>query len=289
MTSPSVAGHAPALRACWHPVAYSGEPRAGRAARRRPARRGARPLAGQRGHGARVLRPLHPSRHRALARHRRGRRDRLPLPRLALPLRRRLHRASRSSPTRRACPPRRGRRRSPARSATGSSGSRSRSRAGRCPRSPSSRIRAWATVSCGPYSWACDASRQVENFTDFGHFPFVHPGLLGDPERPVVPEPRGARPTATSSATRSSGPRRRPTRTSRSSATRSSRRPSAAAATSCTSRTRSCSGSAGAARRAWSTSSPAGRRAQTGRRASSRSAATTTSSSPTPCCRSSRT
>ena len=45
----------------------------------------------------------------------------------------------------------------------------------------------WRTVSCGPYEWACDASRQVENFTDFGHFPFVHPGLLGDPERPVVP------------------------------------------------------------------------------------------------------
>ena len=29
--------------------------------------------------------------------------------------------------------------------------------------------------------------RQVENFTDFGHFPWVHPGLLGDPGRPVVP------------------------------------------------------------------------------------------------------
>ena len=27
----------------------------------------------------------------------------------------------------------------------------------------------------------------MENFTDFGHFPWVHPGLLGDPERPVVP------------------------------------------------------------------------------------------------------
>ena len=40
---------------------------------------------------------------------------------------------------------------------------------------------------CGPFEWRCDASRQVENFTDFGHFPFVHPGLLGDPERPVVP------------------------------------------------------------------------------------------------------
>ncbi len=44
-----------------------------------------------------------------------------------------------------------------------------------------------ALVSAGPYRWECDAARQVENFTDFGHFPWVHPGLLGDPERPVVP------------------------------------------------------------------------------------------------------
>jgi len=45
----------------------------------------------------------------------------------------------------------------------------------------------WAVVAAGPYRWRCDAARQVENFTDFGHFPFVHPGLLGDPDRPVVP------------------------------------------------------------------------------------------------------
>ena len=45
----------------------------------------------------------------------------------------------------------------------------------------------WQVVSCGPYSWKSDASRQVENFTDFAHFPWVHPGLLGDPARPVVP------------------------------------------------------------------------------------------------------
>ena len=37
-------------------------------------------------------------------------------------------------------------------------------------------------------TWSADASRQLENFTDFGHFPWVHPGLLGDPSRPVVPE-----------------------------------------------------------------------------------------------------
>jgi vanillate O-demethylase monooxygenase subunit len=47
---------------------------------------------------------------------------------------------------------------------------------------------AWVVVSAGPYAWNCDASRQLENFTDFGHFPWVHPGLLGDPSRPVVPE-----------------------------------------------------------------------------------------------------
>lgn len=46
----------------------------------------------------------------------------------------------------------------------------------------------WVVVTTGPFSWKSDASRQVENFTDFGHFPFVHPGLLGDEERTVVPD-----------------------------------------------------------------------------------------------------
>ena len=45
---------------------------------------------------------------------------------------------------------------------------------------------AWRTVRTGPFSWTCDASRQVENFTDFGHFAFVHAGLLGDPSNAVV-------------------------------------------------------------------------------------------------------
>jgi vanillate O-demethylase monooxygenase subunit len=45
---------------------------------------------------------------------------------------------------------------------------------------------AWRTVRTGPFAWSCDASRQVENFTDFGHFAFVHAGLLGDPGNPVV-------------------------------------------------------------------------------------------------------
>lgn len=46
----------------------------------------------------------------------------------------------------------------------------------------------WKWVETGPFDWNSDSSRQVENFTDFGHFPWVHPGLLGDPERPVVPD-----------------------------------------------------------------------------------------------------
>jgi phenylpropionate dioxygenase-like ring-hydroxylating dioxygenase large terminal subunit len=44
-------------------------------------------------------------------------------------------------------------------------------------------------LMCPYHGWQnSDSSRQLENFTDFGHFPWVHPGLLGDPERPVVPE-----------------------------------------------------------------------------------------------------
>ena len=46
---------------------------------------------------------------------------------------------------------------------------------------------AWKLVLTGPFDWHSDASRQIENFTDFGHFPWVHPGLLGEPNRPIVP------------------------------------------------------------------------------------------------------
>ncbi len=55
------------------------------------------------------------------------------------------------------------------------------------PELPELEDEAWKLVRTGPFDWQSDASRQVENFTDFGHFPWVHPGLLGDPERPVVP------------------------------------------------------------------------------------------------------
>jgi vanillate O-demethylase monooxygenase subunit len=47
---------------------------------------------------------------------------------------------------------------------------------------------AYKIVNTGPFEWQADASRQIENFTDFGHFPWVHPGLLGDVSRPLVPD-----------------------------------------------------------------------------------------------------
>lgn len=43
-------------------------------------------------------------------------------------------------------------------------------------------------VVCPPYDWDCHASRRLENFLDFAHFAWVHPGTLGDPDFPEVPE-----------------------------------------------------------------------------------------------------
>ncbi len=45
----------------------------------------------------------------------------------------------------------------------------------------------WRTVTIGPYTWDCDASRMFENLNDLSHFSWVHPGLVGDPDRPEVP------------------------------------------------------------------------------------------------------
>jgi phenylpropionate dioxygenase-like ring-hydroxylating dioxygenase large terminal subunit len=41
-------------------------------------------------------------------------------------------------------------------------------------------------VPCPPYDWDCHATRRIENFLDFAHFPWIHPGILGDPEQPLV-------------------------------------------------------------------------------------------------------
>ena len=66
MTSPSVAGHAPALRACWHPVAYR---RLAPASRSPSTCSASRSCCGATGRRRRTrFGPLHPPRHRALAR-----------------------------------------------------------------------------------------------------------------------------------------------------------------------------------------------------------------------------
>jgi phenylpropionate dioxygenase-like ring-hydroxylating dioxygenase large terminal subunit len=41
-------------------------------------------------------------------------------------------------------------------------------------------------IFCGPYQVQAAGPRVVENFLDVGHFPFVHEGILGDRERPVI-------------------------------------------------------------------------------------------------------
>ncbi|HEY7019650.1 MAG TPA: aromatic ring-hydroxylating dioxygenase subunit alpha [Ktedonobacterales bacterium] len=41
-------------------------------------------------------------------------------------------------------------------------------------------------VHCGPYSYKASGPRAIENFLDVTHFPFVHAGLLGDPNYPEV-------------------------------------------------------------------------------------------------------
>jgi phenylpropionate dioxygenase-like ring-hydroxylating dioxygenase large terminal subunit len=41
-------------------------------------------------------------------------------------------------------------------------------------------------VYCGPYPYQASGPRAVENFLDVTHFPFVHAGLLGDPQYPEV-------------------------------------------------------------------------------------------------------
>ena len=42
------------------------------------------------------------------------------------------------------------------------------------------------TIFLPPFEWEATAGRMMENFLDAGHFAWVHTGLLGDPERPVV-------------------------------------------------------------------------------------------------------
>jgi len=38
------------------------------------------------------------------------------------------------------------------------------------------------------YHWRANAARAIENVMDFAHFPWVHPGVLGDRQKPVYPD-----------------------------------------------------------------------------------------------------
>jgi phenylpropionate dioxygenase-like ring-hydroxylating dioxygenase large terminal subunit len=44
------------------------------------------------------------------------------------------------------------------------------------------------TYYYGTHEWTTSAARLIENFIDISHFPWVHPGLLGDRDAPVIPE-----------------------------------------------------------------------------------------------------
>jgi phenylpropionate dioxygenase-like ring-hydroxylating dioxygenase large terminal subunit len=41
-------------------------------------------------------------------------------------------------------------------------------------------------IHVGPYVFKAHGPRVVENFLDVGHFPYVHAGYLGDPQRPEI-------------------------------------------------------------------------------------------------------
>ncbi len=45
---------------------------------------------------------------------------------------------------------------------------------------------AFRKIHCGPYAYKAGGPRAVENFLDVTHFPFVHAGLLGDPQYPEI-------------------------------------------------------------------------------------------------------
>jgi phenylpropionate dioxygenase-like ring-hydroxylating dioxygenase large terminal subunit len=38
------------------------------------------------------------------------------------------------------------------------------------------------------FDWKVNPARMTENSLDHAHFPFTHPGMLGDPERPIYPD-----------------------------------------------------------------------------------------------------
>ncbi|MQA01840.1 MAG: hypothetical protein GEV07_03620 [Streptosporangiales bacterium] len=56
------------------------------------------------------------------------------------------------------------------------------------PEFPEADDETYRLVKIPTYDWHCSAARRVENFVDFSHFPFVHEGILGSPDRPEIPD-----------------------------------------------------------------------------------------------------
>ena len=52
---------------------------------------------------------------------------------------------------------------------------------------------AYHTIKVPTYDWRCGAARRVENFVDVAHLPFLHEGILGDPQKPEVADYRVTR------------------------------------------------------------------------------------------------
>ena len=44
------------------------------------------------------------------------------------------------------------------------------------------------TATIPAYDWRCSATRRMENFVDFAHFPWLHDGVLASREHPEVPD-----------------------------------------------------------------------------------------------------
>ena len=59
---------------------------------------------------------------------------------------------------------------------------------GSIPEFPEVEDAAYHTYFHGSPDWQTSAARYIENFVDMSHFPWVHGGLLGDPERPQTPD-----------------------------------------------------------------------------------------------------
>jgi phenylpropionate dioxygenase-like ring-hydroxylating dioxygenase large terminal subunit len=46
----------------------------------------------------------------------------------------------------------------------------------------------YRTFFFGRHHWKTSAARMIENFMDISHFPWVHPGTLGDRAKPLIPD-----------------------------------------------------------------------------------------------------